>query len=121
MKLLTLLGCVAGLLFAQINGNYTIRFEPRVLLQAKADIPFEIHVTDDRGKPLIGAKVTLQVETAQATQVAVFKATGIDDGVYVARANFPSPGQWSVYVEAQRAGMLSARTIEFNVPDNVGP
>ena len=119
--MLTLLGCVAGLLFAQTEGNYTIRFEPRVVLQAKTDIPFEIHVTDDRGKPLAGAVVQLQVETNRGTEVTMFKATATDAGVYISKANFPAPGQWSVYVEVQRAGMMSARTIEYSVPDNVGP
>ena len=73
MKLLALFGCVAGLLCAQTEGNYTIRFEPRVVLQAKTDIPFEIHVTDNRGKPLAGAVVRLQVETDKGTEISMFK------------------------------------------------
>ena len=109
--------------FAQVReGNFGIRFEPQVVLQANAAIPFEIQIKDDLHRPLTEAKVTLQIETQQQhTQVAVFKATATAPGTYIAKPLFPAGGAWSVYVEVRRDGEMSARTIDFNVPDSTGP
>ncbi|HEY7212812.1 MAG TPA: FixH family protein [Bryobacteraceae bacterium] len=122
MKILAFLLVVAGLTFAQDHeGNFTIRFEPDAQLQTNAEIPFAIHVTNDLHKPVLNATVTLQIETVQHTDVKVFKAPAVTDGVYVAKPIFPSAGQWSVYVEVHRGGLMSARTIEFNVPASAAP
>ena len=111
----------AGALWAQDRtANFTIRFAPDADLQTKVEVPFAIHLSDDRGQPVENAKVTLQIEKPQHTDVQVFKAPATDRGVYVAKPVFPSAGQWSVYVEARRDGLLSARTIEFTVPNTAG-
>ena len=122
MKVLAQILFTAGLLLAQGGeGNFTIRLEPRVVLQANIDIPFEVRVLDDRRKPLVGATVTLQIENPDGHDVRVFKAAGMEPGVYVAKPVFPSAGQWSVYVEVHRAGEMSARTVDYSVPDRVTP
>ncbi len=122
MKILALLLCAAGLCLAQEHeGNFVIRFEPRAVLQANTVIPFEIRVNDDRHNPVIAAKVTLQIETLQQGQVKVFNAPSVEQGVYVAKPVFPSSGEWSIYVEVHRNGQMSARTIEFNVPESAAP
>ncbi|MDQ2844388.1 MAG: FixH family protein [Acidobacteriota bacterium] len=116
-----LLGSVALLAGQGHEGDFVIRFEPAVVLQAQSGIPFQIRVLDDRHKPVINAKVTLQIETEQHTKVRVFDAASTEPGVYVAKPIFPSAGEWSVYVEVRRTGLMSARTIDFNVPDAVSP
>jgi YtkA-like len=117
VKILALLCCAGGLLVAQDHaGNFTIRFEPQAVLQANAEIPFGIHVADDLHKPVLNAKVSLQIETSQNTNVTVFKAPEVEPGVYVAKPVFPSAGHWIVYVEVRRDGELSARSIEYDVP-----
>ena len=122
MRTLALLLVALGLSSAQDHqGNFVIRFEPTAALQANAEIPFEIHVSDDLHKPVLNAKVTLQIETLRHTQVSVFKATATDPGVYVAKPVFPAAGQWSIYVEVRREGQMSARTIDFNVPASASP
>lgn len=122
VKALALLLCAAGVCLAQGHEvNFVIRFEPRAVLQANAVIPFEIRVNDDRHQPVIGATVTLQIETSQHTRVKVFNAPSVDQGVYIAKPVFPSSGEWSVYVEVNRNGQMSARTIEFNVPESAAP
>lgn len=122
MKTLVFLLCAAGLCLAQEHeGNFVIRFEPRAVLQAKVVIPFDIRVDDDRHQPVLGARVTLQIETLQHTQVKVFNAPSVDQGVYIASPVFPSSGEWSIYVEVHRNGQMSARTIEFNVPESAAP
>jgi hypothetical protein len=118
-----LIAVAAGLLWAQGQdraGNFTIRFGPDADLQTKVEVPFPIHVTDDLGKPVENAKVSLQIETPQHTDVQVFKAPATDPGVYLAKPVFPSAGAWSVYVEVRRDGVLSARTLEFTVPSSAG-
>ena len=97
-------------------GNFDIRFEPTAMLQTGADIPFQITVRDALHKPLVDAKVTLQIETAQHDHVQVFKAPAIDRGVYMAKPVFSEAGTWSVLVQVHRADQESSRTIEFNVP-----
>ncbi len=119
MKILALLTCAAGLLFAQERpGNFDIRFEPVAKLQTGVQIPFQISVKDALGKPLPDAKVTLQIETTEHEHTKVFKAPATDPGVYMAKPVFPEAGQWSVYVEVRRNDQMTARTIEFNVPQS---
>ncbi len=100
------------------NGNFVIRFEPKAVLQTDAPIPFEIDVTDDLHKPLIQATVTLQIETPEHANVSVFKAPATSPGVYIAKPNFPHAGQWNVYVEVHRGNQMSARTIQYYVPES---
>jgi hypothetical protein len=49
--------------------------------------------------------------------VQVFPAPAISTGVYMAKPVFPLAGEWNLYVEAHRNNEMSARTIQFNVPD----
>lgn len=123
VKILALLLTLAGLALAQLrSGNFTIRVDPTAAIQANAEIPFEIRVTDDLHKPVINATVTLQVETQdQHTQIKVFKASRTEPGVYVAKPIFPKAGQWSVYVEVRRDMDVSARTLDYSVPETVSP
>jgi hypothetical protein len=109
----------AGLVAAQgqHEGNFLIRFEPKAVLQTETAIPFQINVTDDLHKPLIQAKVRLQIETAEHTDVRVFDAPALSPGVYVAKPVFPDAGQWNVYVEVKRGDAISARTIQYYVPE----
>ena len=122
VKALILLLCAAGLAAGQNHeGNFIIRFEPTADLQAKVQIPFAIHVVDDRHKPVLNATVTLQIETPQKTEVSVYKATGTEPGVYVAKPVFPSKGEWSVYVEVHQGERMTTRTIDFHVPESANP
>lgn len=106
------------------DGNFNIRFEPTAVLQTDAPIPFQITVNDANHKPLADGKVTLQIETANHSNVKVFPAPPLDQranpGAYVAKPVFPSAGEWSVYVEVHRQNgrwdEVSARTIQFSVP-----
>ena len=59
------LGVAALLLAEDRPGNFQLRFEPTARLQTDAEIPFHIRVNDDLSKPLMDAKVTLTIETAQ--------------------------------------------------------
>jgi hypothetical protein len=97
-------------------GNWNIYFEPTAVLQTGTHVPFQITVHDPLHKPVVEARVTLQIETPDHTHVQVFKAPAIDQGVYMAKPEFPFAGQWSVLVEVHRADRESARTIEYNVP-----
>ncbi|MBV9085325.1 MAG: FixH family protein [Acidobacteriaceae bacterium] len=118
--LCALVACAFGLLFAQERpGNFQLRLEPTAVLQANAPIPFRITVKDALGKPLIAAKVTLQIETPQHEQAKVFQAPAIDQGVYMAKPVFPSAGLWNVYVEARRNDEMTARTSEYNVRESL--
>lgn len=122
MKTLRSILCATGLLLGQQrDGNFTIRLEPRAVLQAGVEIPFAIHVVDDLHKPLINATTTLQIETPQHTRVKVYKATETESGVYLAKPVFPVAGHWSVYVEIHRADEMSARTIDYDVPAEATP
>ena len=105
----------------QHEGNFRIRFEPKAVLQTETAIPFQIDVNDDLHKPLIQAKVTLQIETAEHTDVKVFNAPAVSPGVYVAKPVFPDAGQWNVYVEVRRGDAISARTIQYYVPETTTP
>lgn len=113
----------AGLVLAQEQheGNFIIRFEPKAVLQTQAVIPFEIDVKDDLHNALIQAKVTLQIETTEHTDVKVFEARAVSPGVYIAKPLFPVAGQWNVYVEVRRDSAISARTIQYYVPESAAP
>lgn len=97
-------------------GNWNIYFEPTAILQTGTRVPFRITVHDPLHKPVVEARVTLQIETPDRTHVQVFTAPAIDQGVYMAKPEFPFAGQWNVLVEVHRADRESARTIEYNVP-----
>jgi hypothetical protein len=102
--------------FAGREGNFTIRFEPKAVLQTDAQIPFEIKVMDDLKKPVQDAKVTLQIETKNHQHLTVFKAPAVTSGVYLAKPIFPEAGEWNVYVEVHRNDEMSARVLEYTVP-----
>jgi hypothetical protein len=116
--LFALLLCAAGVCQAQVReGYFEIRFEPKAVLQTNAPIPFEITVKDDLGKPLIQAKVTLEIQMEGHVHTKVYQAPSTGPGVYVAKPVFPEAGEWQVYVEVRRNNQMSARTIQFNVPE----
>lgn len=118
MKFALLALCAFGLLVAQEReGNFDIRFEPTAKLQTGVEVPFKITVNDALHKPLPDAKVTLQIETTEHTHVKVFPAPAITPGVYIAKPVFPVSGEWNIYVEVRRANEMSARTIQFSVPE----
>jgi hypothetical protein len=105
-----------GLLaFAGREGNFTIRFEPKAILQAEAQIPFEIKVMNDLKQPLHEAKVTLQIASKDHLTVKQFKAPEVTAGVYLAKPVFPEAGEWSVSVEVNRNDQFSSRTLEYTV------
>ena len=104
-----------GLLAAGREGNFTIRFEPKAMLQTQAQIPFEITVTNPLRQPVREAKVTLQIETKDHQNVTIFKAPEVTPGVYLAKPVFPEAGEWSVYVEVHRNDQFTARTLEYTV------
>jgi YtkA-like len=118
VKSIALLLCALGLLSAvEREGNFDIRFEPTAKLQTGVQVPFEIHITDALHKPLPDAKVTLQIEMPDHTHVQVFPAPATAAGVYLAKPVFSLPGEWNLYVEAHRNNEMSARMIQFNVPE----
>lgn len=115
--LLALLGIPQGGWPQELQtADWDIYFEPTAKLQTGAPIPFQITVNDSLHKPLVDAKVTLQIETPDRQKVEVFKAPAIDKGVYIAKPVFPSPGQWDVLVDVRRDNRENARTIQYNVP-----
>ena len=115
--LLTFSFVVCLLAFAQEReGNFIIRIEPSALLQTNVEVPFDIRVNDDLHHPVNYATVTLQIETPQHTHVKVYRAGVVGSGEYKAKPVFPSAGTWNVYVEVHLNGLMSARTIAFNVP-----
>jgi hypothetical protein len=113
-----LLLCSLTLLAQPIhNGNFEVRFEPTAILQSKAPIPFEIHVTDPNRHPVSEAKVEMNIEMTDHTRAQSFKAPSIDKGVYLAKPVFPVAGRWTVEVIVRRSDQESDRTLEFNVPE----
>jgi hypothetical protein len=118
VKTLALILCAAASLLSQTReGDFDIRFEPTAKLQTQAPIPYQITVRDALGKPVVQARVTLQIETTDHRDVKVYKAPEIDRGVYMAKPMFPHSGQWNVYVEVRRSDQMSARAIEYSIPD----
>jgi len=114
-----LLACAISLpICAQREGNFKIRFEPKVVLQTGVQVPFEISVSDALKQPLTDAQVTLSVETSdQHEQAKTFRAPAVGAGVYVAKPIFPTAGQWDVLVEVKRADQSSSRMIQFSVKE----
>jgi hypothetical protein len=98
------------------EGNFTIRFEPKAMLQTEAQIPFEIKVTNDLKQPLHQAKVTLQIETKEHKHVQVFKAPEVTEGVYLAKPVFTEAGEWSISVEVHRNDQVTSRTMDYTIP-----
>lgn len=123
VKTLILLLCAAVVAWGQLrHGDFTIRVDPTAVVQAATEIPFEIRVTDTLHKPVLGATVTLQIETENRhADVRLFKATGTKPGIYIAKPNFPKAGDWSVYVQVRRGNDISARTFQYTVPSSVSP
>ena len=118
MKLILLALCVLGVSLAQEReGNFNIRFEPKAKLQTGVQVPFEIDVKDALKKPLPDAKVTLEIEMTDHSRVQVFPAPAVSPGVYIAKPLFPVSGEWNVYVEVRRDNEMTARTIQFSVPE----
>jgi hypothetical protein len=126
VRLAALLLCALSFAAAQEReGNFNIRFEPTAVLQTGAPIPFQITVRDADHKLLADGKVTLQIETTNHGDVKVYPAPPLDQranpGIYIAKPVFPSAGEWNVYVEVHRQNgrwdEMSARTIQFNVPE----
>lgn len=116
MKVAACLLLAAGLLgSAEREGNFTIRFEPKAILQTRAQVPFEISVTDSRRNPVIQADVKLYIETADGRDRTPFPAPAITAGVYLAKPVFPEAGDWKVDVEVRRNDQFSTRSLEFNV------
>ena len=107
------LGFVA---FADREGNFTIRFEPKAMLQTDAQIPFEIKVTNDLKQPLHQATVTLQIETKDHHHVKVFRAPEVTEGVYLAKPVFSEAGEWSILVEVHRNDQMSERAMDYVIP-----
>jgi hypothetical protein len=97
------------------EANFDIRFEPTALLQSGTEVRFDITVKDADHNPVHGARVTLQIETAEHHDTKVFRATEMRTGLYMSKPNFPAPGRWNVYVEVRRDEAMSARTIEYYV------
>ena len=120
MKVAALLLCSITLFAQQLReGNFSMRFEPTAILQAKAPIPFRIQVMDAANRPLTFATVDLEIARPDGTQPAKFKAPAEDErklpGVYTAKPVFPEGGQWNVTARAKRQDMESNRTIQFTV------
>lgn len=115
--LLGILGLVAayGQEQGPRNGNFEIYFEPTAFLQSGTEIPFRITVNDALHKPVIGARVTLQIEMPEHLNTKVYKATMVESGIYIAKPFFPVKGRWNVYVEVHRDEAVTARTIEYYV------
>jgi YtkA-like len=121
VKIAAILLCTSVLLLAQQAperpGNFNIRFEPSAKLQTGVQVPFRITITDDLQKPLVDAKVTLQIAMTDGTRAQVFPAPASGPGVYVAKPIFPIAGEWNLYVEVHRRDRMSSRTIQFSVPE----
>jgi hypothetical protein len=120
VKTAALLLCSFTLFAQQIReGNFSMRFEPTAILQAKAPIPFRIQVMDANNRPLTFATVDLEIARLDGTQPAKFKAPAEDErkspGVYIAKPVFPADGQWNVTARAKRQDLESNRTIQFAV------
>ena len=97
------------------EGNFTIRFEPKAILQTGVTVPFEISVTDSRHNPVAQAEVKLYIETADGRDRKLFVAPAITTGVYLAKPVFPEAGDWKVDVEVRRNDQFSTRSLQFNV------
>ena len=116
MKVAACLLLAAGLLAsAEREGNFTIRFEPKAILQTGVPVPFEISVTDSRRNPVAQAQVKLYIETADGRNRKPFPAPTTTAGVYLAKPVFPEAGDWNVDVEVRRNDQFTSRSLQFNV------
>jgi nitrogen fixation protein FixH len=117
VKILALILCLAGLLAAADDkpGDFTIRFEPTAKLQTNVEVPFEVHVTDSRKRPLPQGQVELSISPVDKPTAETVKAWFVQPGLFIAKPKFPSDGQWSVTVKAKLGTLVSTRTIEFTV------
>jgi len=118
VKVALLLLCSLTLFAQRVhNGNFTIRFEPTAILQSKAPIPFQIHVTDPDHHPVIGATAEMDIEMTDHTHAQSFKAPYISPGLFMAKPIFPVPGHWNVEVVVRRSDQESDVSLDFNVPE----
>ena len=116
MKVAACLLLAAGLLAsAEREGDFTIRFEPKAILQTGVPVPFEISVADSRRKPIIQADVKLYIETADGRNRKSFPAPSTTPGVYLAKPVFPEAGDWTIDVEVRRNDQFTSRSLQFNV------
>jgi hypothetical protein len=117
VKILALFLCFVGLLAAAADqpGDFTIRFEPTAKLQTNVEVPFEVHVTDSRKRPLPQGQVELSISPVDKPTAETVKAWFVQPGLFIAKPKFPSDGQWSVTVKAKLGTLVSTRTIEFTV------
>lgn len=122
VKILVLLCVFLGLTAFPVaaqdrDGDFTIRFEPTAKLQSNTEVPFQISVIDSRHKPVEHANVLLQIKDKDSMNVRDFKAIMTAPGMYLAKPSFSAAGEWSVYVEVRRDGLMTARTISFVVTE----
>ncbi len=117
VKIFALFLCLAGLLVAAADqpGDFTIRFEPTAKLQANVEVPFDVHVTDSRKRPLPQAQVELSISPVDKPTVETVKAWFVQPGLFIAKPKFSSDGQWSVTVKVKLGNLVTSRTIEFTV------
>jgi hypothetical protein len=116
VKVAACLLLAAGLLAsAEREGDFTIRFEPKAILQTGVAVPFEINVTDPRRKPVTQADVKLYIETADGRNRKSFPAPTTTPGVYLAKPVFSEAGDWKIDVEVRRNDQFSSRSLQFNV------
>jgi hypothetical protein len=118
VRLFALALCVCGLLFAaqETEGNFAIRFEPTAKLQTNVEVPFTVHATDDRGKPLLREDhVEMSIAQENQSPLRTIKAWFVGPGEFIAKPVFPSEGQWSITVTASRHNQVTRRTITFQV------
>jgi hypothetical protein len=117
VKILALFLCFVGLLAAAADqpGDFTIRFEPTAKLQTNVEVPFDVHVTDSRNRPLPQGHVELSISPVDKPIVETVKAWFVQPGLFIAKPKFPSDGQWSVTVKAKLGNLVTTRTIEFTV------
>jgi hypothetical protein len=118
VRLLALILCISGLLFAanEVEGNFTIRFEPTAKLQTGVEVPFTVHVTDDRKRPLEqNAHVEMAIAPENREPIKTIRAWYVGPGEFIAKPVFPSEGQWTLTVTARRANQVTTRAITFSV------
>lgn len=100
------------------EGNFTIRFEPSAKLQTNVEVPFDVRITDDRGKALLhNAKVELSIAPEHKEPVKTIKAWFVEPGHFIAKPMFPSDGQWDVTVTARINDRVTTRSITFTVTE----
>jgi hypothetical protein len=117
VKWLLVVLCFAGLIRAQeTEGNFQIRVEPIATLPSGVPVPIQVVVRDDRRKPLTDATVTVQVGHPDGSRAHTYPAPATNPGSYLAKPTFGEAGEWSVYVEVRRGNKMTARTLQYTVP-----